>query len=218
MWVTYTDAADSGDVEALAAKVEGQPYSFMSPYSDQESSIVLTAWGVQLGVDDASDDSTSTSSSRRIEPDRRAQSLAPPAKRVTWREGGHRSRLPRWLRWSSGPCWARFSSAATVTPSTSRRRRDSPATCRCTMRRRLRWPSSIRDRTDDPELRADGVRHHQHPARPDRDVQRLAAAVGAAADVGSPTDGMDRSRPQRVARCRRTTTCLAWRPTSSSRS
>jgi hypothetical protein len=27
----------------------------MSPYPDQESPIALTAWGVQLGVDDADD-------------------------------------------------------------------------------------------------------------------------------------------------------------------
>ncbi|MEO8105988.1 MAG: DUF3105 domain-containing protein [Actinomycetes bacterium] len=56
VWVTYTDDADSGDVDVLAAKVEGQPYSFMSPYAEQEAPIVLTAWGVQLEVDDASDD------------------------------------------------------------------------------------------------------------------------------------------------------------------
>jgi hypothetical protein len=56
VWVTYSDAATQDDIDALAAKVDGQPYSFMSPYPDQESPIELTAWGVQLAVDDASDD------------------------------------------------------------------------------------------------------------------------------------------------------------------
>lgn len=53
--VTYTDVVSQEDIDALAAKVEGQPYSFMSPYPDQESPIVLTAWGAQLDVDTAGD-------------------------------------------------------------------------------------------------------------------------------------------------------------------
>jgi hypothetical protein len=53
--VTYTDEVSQADIDALAAKVEGQPYSFMSPYPGQDSPIVLTAWGVQLGVDSADD-------------------------------------------------------------------------------------------------------------------------------------------------------------------
>ena len=55
VWVTYTDAVSQADIDALAAKVDGQPYSFMSPYPGQDSPIVLTAWGVQLGVDSADD-------------------------------------------------------------------------------------------------------------------------------------------------------------------
>ena len=55
VWVTHTDAVSQADIDALAAKVDGQPYSFMSPYLDQESPIMLTAWGVQLGVDSADD-------------------------------------------------------------------------------------------------------------------------------------------------------------------
>jgi hypothetical protein len=55
VWITYTDGVSQDDVDALAAKVEGQPYSFMSPYPDQESPVVLTAWGVQLGIDGADD-------------------------------------------------------------------------------------------------------------------------------------------------------------------
>ena len=55
VWITYTDGVSQDDIDALEAKVEGQPYSFMSPYPDQESPIVLTAWGVQLGIDGADD-------------------------------------------------------------------------------------------------------------------------------------------------------------------
>lgn len=55
VWVTYTDEVPVEEVDALTAKVDGEPYSFMSPYADQESPIVLTAWGVQLGVDSADD-------------------------------------------------------------------------------------------------------------------------------------------------------------------
>jgi len=55
VWVTYTDEVPQADIDALAAKVDGQPYSFMSPYPGQGSPIVLTAWGVQLGVDSADD-------------------------------------------------------------------------------------------------------------------------------------------------------------------
>lgn len=55
VWVTHSAAASQADIDSLAAKVTGQPYSFMSPYPDQDSPIVLTAWGVQLGVDKAND-------------------------------------------------------------------------------------------------------------------------------------------------------------------
>lgn len=55
VWITYDDSVSTGDVDALAAVVGGQPYTFMSPYPGQPSPIMLTAWGVQLGVDSADD-------------------------------------------------------------------------------------------------------------------------------------------------------------------
>lgn len=55
VWVTYSDEATQDDIAALAAKVDGQPYSLMSPYPDQDSAIMLTAWGVQLALDSADD-------------------------------------------------------------------------------------------------------------------------------------------------------------------
>jgi hypothetical protein len=55
VWITYDDSVSVDDVAALSSLVDGHPYSLMSPYPDQASPIMLTAWGVQLGVDDADD-------------------------------------------------------------------------------------------------------------------------------------------------------------------
>ena len=56
VWVTYLPDLSSKDVQSLADRVSGEPYSFMSPYPDQSSPVVLTAWGLQLAVDDVSDE------------------------------------------------------------------------------------------------------------------------------------------------------------------
>lgn len=56
VWITYSDDLASADVDALADRVAGQPYTFMSPYPEQGSPIVLTGWGVQLSLDDISDE------------------------------------------------------------------------------------------------------------------------------------------------------------------
>lgn len=55
VWVTYTDKAAKADVEKLKGTVSKTPYSLMSPHQDQKSPITLTAWGVQLGVEQATD-------------------------------------------------------------------------------------------------------------------------------------------------------------------
>jgi len=55
VWITYNDELAEDQVEELAGKVEGDPYGLMSPVSDQESPIVLTAWGRTLELDTASD-------------------------------------------------------------------------------------------------------------------------------------------------------------------
>ncbi|MEU3048747.1 MULTISPECIES: DUF3105 domain-containing protein [unclassified Streptomyces] len=55
VWVTYTEAADAGEVKELAAKVEKTPFSLMSPYKDQKGAIMLSAWGKQVTVDSAAD-------------------------------------------------------------------------------------------------------------------------------------------------------------------
>jgi hypothetical protein len=55
VWVTYQPDLPEDQVQQLAAVVDGTPYSFMSPYPGIPSPVVLTAWGVQVGVDSASD-------------------------------------------------------------------------------------------------------------------------------------------------------------------
>ncbi|MBC2902517.1 DUF3105 domain-containing protein [Streptomyces cupreus] len=55
VWVTYTSKASKADVEALAAKVKKTPYTLMSPYENQKSPIMLSAWGAQRTVTSASD-------------------------------------------------------------------------------------------------------------------------------------------------------------------
>ncbi|MGW0825348.1 DUF3105 domain-containing protein [Streptomyces sp. NPDC002845] len=55
VWVTYNDKASKADVDDLSELVTNTTYTFMSPYEDQSSPIVLSAWGNQLKVDSASD-------------------------------------------------------------------------------------------------------------------------------------------------------------------
>ncbi|MDT9698381.1 DUF3105 domain-containing protein [Streptomyces sp. P17] len=55
VWVTYTDKATDKDVSTLKDQVTKTPYTLMSPFADQSSPIVLSAWGKQLSVDSAAD-------------------------------------------------------------------------------------------------------------------------------------------------------------------
>ncbi|MFJ9325197.1 DUF3105 domain-containing protein [Streptomyces sp. NPDC101230] len=55
VWVTYSTRAADGDVAKLAERVRSTPFTFMSPYADQEGAIVLSAWGKQVTVDSAGD-------------------------------------------------------------------------------------------------------------------------------------------------------------------
>ncbi|MPY48090.1 DUF3105 domain-containing protein [Streptomyces acidicola] len=55
VWITYNDEASEADVSKLADMVNRTSYTFMSPYEDQSSPVVLSAWGKQLKVDSASD-------------------------------------------------------------------------------------------------------------------------------------------------------------------
>ncbi|MFF2113983.1 DUF3105 domain-containing protein [Rhodococcus koreensis] len=56
VWVTYDpDRLSADDITALAAHVEGEPYSLMSPYPGLGSAVSLQSWGHQLRLDDVHD-------------------------------------------------------------------------------------------------------------------------------------------------------------------
>lgn len=54
VWITYKEGELSKeDLDSLEKKIKN--YTFMSPYSDQDAPLVLTAWGYQLELEDAQD-------------------------------------------------------------------------------------------------------------------------------------------------------------------
>ncbi|QYB04485.1 DUF3105 domain-containing protein [Rhodococcus sp. USK10] len=56
VWVTYDpDRLSADDVTALAAHVDGVPYTLMSPYPGLDSAVSLQSWGHQLRLDDVHD-------------------------------------------------------------------------------------------------------------------------------------------------------------------
>ena len=56
VWVTYNDAATEDDIAALEDEVRGSSHRLLSPLPEQDSPIVLTAWGRTLEVDSAADE------------------------------------------------------------------------------------------------------------------------------------------------------------------
>lgn len=56
VWIAYNpdELSDAGRA-SLAEKVDGQPYTMMSPYPGIDSPISLQAWGARLKLDDADD-------------------------------------------------------------------------------------------------------------------------------------------------------------------
>lgn len=55
VWITYQPDLSASEVQRLQDMVRGQTYIILSPYPNQQSPIVLTAWGVQLEVESARD-------------------------------------------------------------------------------------------------------------------------------------------------------------------
>lgn len=53
VWITYAPNLPEDQIEALKNKVRG--YTFMSPFPDQISPIMLTAWGNQLALESTDD-------------------------------------------------------------------------------------------------------------------------------------------------------------------
>jgi len=55
VWITYRPDVDAQQIDTLTALTRTEPYALLSPYPDLAAPVVLTAWGLQLEVDDATD-------------------------------------------------------------------------------------------------------------------------------------------------------------------
>lgn len=55
VWITYRSDISSEELESVASLAERNNYLLVSPYEQQETKIVLTAWGRQLPLDSIGD-------------------------------------------------------------------------------------------------------------------------------------------------------------------
>lgn len=55
VWVTYSPELSDDDVSTLQDTVRNENFVVLSPYPRLQSPVVLTAWGIQLEVDDVDD-------------------------------------------------------------------------------------------------------------------------------------------------------------------
>ncbi|MGI5158783.1 DUF3105 domain-containing protein [Microbispora sp. CA-102843] len=55
VWITYSSDLPEGDLRRLRDLVAGQEYVVLSPFADQRSAVVASAWGRQLTLDGADD-------------------------------------------------------------------------------------------------------------------------------------------------------------------
>jgi hypothetical protein len=55
VWITYQPDLPESDLETLREDMGTSGYVLVSPYEDQDSPVVLSAWGVQLEVDSVDD-------------------------------------------------------------------------------------------------------------------------------------------------------------------
>ncbi len=55
VWITYRSGLDQQQIDMLTDLAKDFDYTLLSPMADLASPVVLTAWGIQLEVDDASD-------------------------------------------------------------------------------------------------------------------------------------------------------------------
>ena len=55
VWVTYTDDAPADELQYLERLAEQNSHLLVSPYSQQDTAIVLSAWGRQLALDSTGD-------------------------------------------------------------------------------------------------------------------------------------------------------------------
>lgn len=55
VWITYQPQLAEGEVVELQNRVRGITYILLSPFPEQRSPIVMTAWGLQLELDSVDD-------------------------------------------------------------------------------------------------------------------------------------------------------------------
>jgi len=55
VWITYRSGLDQQQINALTELANARDYTLLSPMDALAAPVVLTAWGIQLEVDDASD-------------------------------------------------------------------------------------------------------------------------------------------------------------------
>jgi Protein of unknown function (DUF3105) len=55
VWITFTPDVPQDEIERLSDLSEGNDFVLVSPYADQETPIVATAWGKQLALESAED-------------------------------------------------------------------------------------------------------------------------------------------------------------------
>lgn len=55
VWLTYNPDLPADEVEELREQARGNAYVIMSPFPGQTSEVAVTAWGLQLTVDDVDD-------------------------------------------------------------------------------------------------------------------------------------------------------------------
>ncbi|WP_433369712.1 DUF3105 domain-containing protein [Actinoplanes sp. CA-142083] len=55
VWITYKQGLAADQVAALTKKVQGQDYTFMSPYAGLDKNVSVQVWGYQLKTDDVND-------------------------------------------------------------------------------------------------------------------------------------------------------------------
>lgn len=67
VWIAYSPELPADEVAALTDKVENEQYALVSPYESIGSPIVLSAWGVQLAVEDAGDPRIDTFLARHLQ-------------------------------------------------------------------------------------------------------------------------------------------------------
>ena len=60
VWITYHPELPQGEIDNLEVAARGQSLMLVSPYPDQASPVVMTAWGVQLELEDGFDERVDT--------------------------------------------------------------------------------------------------------------------------------------------------------------